>query len=129
MEKKTSGDTRMKPDLNALLAKWQAIMRLQDWDVGIRYIRGYDMGNDLGRVTYTHTKKQANIRVLDPDDADPEWLPQQDIEQTVVHELLHLHMEPWHAEGTDHLLMEQAVDAISGTLINRDRATPITSKE
>lgn len=113
-----------RPDLAGLLAKWQAILRLQDWNVKISYARPYQMGaNREGECEFITKKKNGIIRVLDPNDypGDIEW--PQHIEQTVVHELLHFHFALIDKfDGTDYSLFEQMIDSLSGTLVKLDRA-------
>lgn len=115
-----------KPNLEELLKKWQAILRLQDWDVTIKYYRHYDMDEDVkGGVRMCVTKKTARISILDPDDFDPSIPLPLDVEGTVVHELVHLHLAILDDyEGIKVTLMEQVVDALSKALMDRERAAP-----
>ena len=85
------------PDLESLLAKWQKLLRLQDWRVRIYYARRFDLSPEVQAETVMSQKtKDAIIRILDPIDADPNTFPPQTrpnrVEESIVHELLHFHL-------------------------------------
>lgn len=113
-----------KPDLEQLLAKWKPILRLSDWDIVIGYKRAFDLRpSEQGQCAWTVAKKSAHICVLDPCDYDPSNVWPQDIEKTVVHELVHLHFAIVDDRGELYeKCMEQAVECIAWALIDRDRA-------
>lgn len=109
-----------------LLAKcreWQAILKLQDWDIKLRLARYYDEPN-LGSCSWTLPKKMATIRIQEYNDYDPANKWERDQEITLVHELLHLHFAPFDADDGNHLglAQEQAIHAISVALVNLARA-------
>ena len=112
------------PDLSALVAKWQPILRLQDWDITAIYERHFAMDDGKqGGVKWLRRLKQARIRVLDPSDYGVQWQPQ-DVEATVVHEMLHVHfalVDDYVSLSLD--LFEQSIEAISLALIRLDRQT------
>lgn len=113
----------LKPDLDELVAKWAPVLRLQDWTIRIGYHRRWSFYHDElcgGDVSCLVKKRDASIRILDPIDYCPDWLPPMDIEYTVVHELVHLHIEPFYAGGNVDQ-MEQAVHALATALIGLDR--------
>lgn len=119
-----------KLNLKELLKKWQAILRLQDWNIKIRWVKHYDLANDTkGQCRWVLGKKAALISILEPEDFDPSIKWEQDPECTVVHELLHLHIAPlddgdeW--RGLKDKMMEQAICSISEALVNCDRAPAI----
>jgi hypothetical protein len=116
----------MKQDeLNELLAMWQYLLRLQDWDIKAKFARvsTFDVGQSEGEVNWVLSKRQAIVKILDPVDypEDAGW--PQDAEQTLVHELLHLHFAPFDAEsGSPELTaQEQAIEAISKALVGIKR--------
>ena len=115
----------MKPDLQEILVKWQKILRLQDWVITIQYAKHFDLNPDAqGQVGWNLFKKSAHIKVMDPGDYDPSWPFPQDVQKTVVHELLHLHMAPFDETKADSLgdkMLEQAIECISSALVDRDR--------
>ena len=78
------------------LAVWQQRLNLQDWNISIVMARAPELKpKTLGNIHWDLPKKTAVIHVLDPADyhlADKEML--QDMEFTVVHELIHLELAP-----------------------------------
>lgn len=107
-------------------AEWQKILRLQDWDVHVSIVRDSNMKlKDVnGECEWVLQTKQAHIRILDPIDYPEDTRWPQDMEQTLVHELLHLHFAPFdtHADGSlEHTSMEQAIDMIAGALLSLKR--------
>jgi hypothetical protein len=75
---------------------WQRRLNLQDWDISVVVARAAELKpKTLGNIHWDSTKKTAIIRVLDP--ADYELPPAEmfdDMEFTVVHELIHLELAP-----------------------------------
>lgn len=114
-------------ELREKCAEWQRILRLQDWDVIVSIDRASNLISDCqGQCEWTLPTKQARIRILDPVDFPPESRWPQDMEQTLVHELLHLHFAPFdrfERESLEHVTMEQAIDLIAGALVNLKRKT------
>src|SRR5215469_18222449 len=107
----------MKPptqkQLEAWLREWQKILRLQDWDCKVSLKRAADMHADSceGCNRYHTALKTASIHVRDPIDheSDAEWPP--DAEETIVHELIHLHFAPFYAtKGLVNTFQEQAIE-------------------
>jgi hypothetical protein len=110
--------------LEAMCVRWQGKLRLLDWDVKIRFARHWEMSaNRNGEVSWTVNSKTACISILDPRDYSTESKWPQDIEQVVVHELVHLHMAPFDDENGKkrNMLVEQAVDLLACALVNCDR--------
>ena len=90
----------------SLCAEWQKILRLQDWVVEVKIARGN--GIDLspacmGDVTSNPKRKMALIKLLDPNDWDRNIMVPQDMEVTLVHELLHLQ-----CRGFDYLIKDDS---------------------
>jgi hypothetical protein len=107
-----------------LLAKWAKILRLQDWHITIRYCRRFEFPTEDvkgGDISMLLAKRDASIRILDPIDYAPTYLPPIDTELTVVHELVHVHIEGFYRDY-DSVAMEQAVHALSSALVALDRA-------
>lgn len=113
--------------LQAATNYWQKVLRLQDWNVRIRFERFYNMPyKNAGFNSNICSKKTALVAILDPQDWDSsEWT--QDIEKTLVHELLHLHTAPF----TDItpppfplMLEEQAIDLLAGAFVSLHRELP-----
>lgn len=110
--------------LEAMCLRWQMILRLADWDVKVRFVRHWDLGADRGgEVSWTLNTKTAFITILDPRDFSTDFKWTQDVEQVLVHELVHLHLAPFdETKDKTDMLMEQAVDLIACALVDRDRA-------
>lgn len=75
---------------------WQKRLNLQDWHVSVVMSRATELKpKTLGNVHWDIDKKTAVIRVLDPADYKlPYQEMLQDMEFTVVHELIHLELAP-----------------------------------
>ncbi len=75
---------------------WQKRLNLQDWSIAVVVSRATELKpKTLGNIHWDLEKKTAVIRVLDPADyrLDPREMLQ-DMEFTVVHELIHLGLAP-----------------------------------
>ena len=114
-----------KEKLQAMFAEWQKRLRLQDWKIYVEISRDRDMkfeGNG-GEVHWQIEAKQAVINIIDPIDYPPNTMAEQDMEQTLVHELLHLHFAPFDAEHNTpaDVAQEQAIHAIAEALVKLKR--------
>lgn len=95
-------------EARTLCEMWQKILRLQDWVVEVKIARGngMDLGPMyLGSVTSNTKRKVALIKLLDPSDWNSDTMVPQDMEVTLVHELLHLQ-----CKGFDHLIKEDSLE-------------------
>jgi hypothetical protein len=102
------------PDLEKLLAKWQPILRLMDWDISVGYYRAYEMPeNGVGACNVCVERNSAEIRVLHPCDLQPDSTDNtKSVELTLIHELRHI---PYHffkpEQGTlAYAMWERSVD-------------------
>lgn len=69
---------------------WIKLLHLEDWDIVCKTKRRTELDLDgQGEVKYNFVGKQALISILDEVDWDNEYF-KQDVEKTLVHELLHL---------------------------------------
>jgi hypothetical protein len=113
-------------DLDALVAKWQPILRLQDWDFKPRYCRRWEMSdNAAGDCDFLAAKRHCTIRVMEPCDYPPTWIPPIDVELTVVHEMLHPFVATFHPNDFDNAQMEPFIHAMSSALVGLHRAADI----
>lgn len=101
--------------LQELCAYWQKILRLQDWLVNIRYMRQWELA-DSGRVRGSLRLKTAKVDILHPDDYSPTTDVENEITDTVIHELMHLHFKPF-ATDSNEVFEEQAVASITSALL------------
>lgn len=110
--------------LSRLTRFWQKKLRLTDWKVTVRYAKQdeFEDGDGQGQCNDSLHARTAEIFVLHPDEYDPAIYPNnlpQDIEDVVVHELVHLHLAPWVTKNkAERIQMEQAVESITGALIS-----------
>lgn len=110
-------------ELVAKCREWQKTLRLRDWDVKIIRSLARDMSlyHVEGECEYTTQSRTALIRVLDPIDYPPGEWPQDD-EETIAHELLHLHFAPFmKKDEPDHTTQEQAICAIASAFVSLKR--------
>lgn len=106
-----------KPDLEALCKELQAELRLQDWRIDVSYVADLQSGGRPvhGLCSNLVDAKVARIQIRDPEtpatSADPS------VEETLIHELLHLHMAPLSGSSRAEIAAEeQAVWAITEAL-------------
>lgn len=73
---------------------WQKILGLDDWKVESYIVRAYELKPEtLGNLRWNSVTRQATLRVLSPVDYDnPQVDISEDMEYTVLHELLHLQL-------------------------------------
>lgn len=112
-------------NLNKLLKKWQKILRLQGWNITVKWGTSYDMQERFGRTKYSRRELHAEVLILREEDFDPNHIMPYDAEETLVHELLHLHIASFQDESPENDIVfdncEQAINIIANALINRDR--------
>jgi hypothetical protein len=75
---------------------WQRRLNLQDWKISVVVAHATELKpNTLGNIHWDNSNKTATLRVLDPADYDlPALAMFDDLEFTVVHELIHLELAP-----------------------------------
>jgi hypothetical protein len=99
MQKSLPGNLS-EADLRRLLERWQKMLRLQQWHIKIRYARSREMlipdeGTiSWGRCMLNDNHLRATILILHPDDYEDQLYGsgREEIEATIVHELLHVQM-------------------------------------
>ena len=113
--------------LEALCREWQFRLGLTEWKVQVKLRRHYEMSEkgSWGECEWNAVRRTARISILDPADADPNGILPYDPEETLVHELLHLHAASFagHIERDSYQyhLMEHAIDSIAAALISLKR--------
>jgi hypothetical protein len=82
--------------VNERLVLWQQRLNLQDWNITVAMARTGELKpKTLGNIHWDLPKKTALIHVLDPADYHLPFREMlQDMEFTVVHELIHLELAP-----------------------------------
>jgi hypothetical protein len=109
------------------LWEWQKRLHLQDWRISLLVVRTSDLKpKTLGNIHWDGEKKTAVIRVLDPADYKmPVRAMLDDMEFTVVHELIHLELSPvlspLQRNDANRMEEEHAVNHMAEALLNLDR--------
>ena len=106
---------------------WQTRLELNDWHISVTLARAADLKPDTwGTVRWDVGRKTAVIRVLDPADYRlPPHAMLQDMEFTIVHELIHLALAPAASDllcsRANRSEEEQAVNRMATALLELDR--------
>jgi hypothetical protein len=104
--------------VDSWVALWQKRLHLQDWRIEARIVRSAGLKPDtLGNLKWNSVTRTATIKVLNPVDYDmpPADVPE-DIEYTVVHELVHLQLSVLPRDGSKEV-EEVVVNKISDALM------------
>lgn len=117
-------------DLRALCLEWQARLRLSDWQITVEYVRNKATDDTWwGTVCrWEAGDRWAVIQLVDPSSLDMIDYPygHYDVEETLVHELLHIYTEGIQGRqgGTfprrntaEDTYAEQMADAVSAALV------------
>jgi hypothetical protein len=110
--------------LNERLAIWQQRLNLQDWKISIIMSHPSDLKpKTLGNIHWDSDKKSAVIRVLDASDYRMPYREMlDDMEFTVVHELIHLELSSLPRSEASRRDEEHAVNQIADALLKLDRS-------
>jgi hypothetical protein len=109
------------------LSVWQKRLRLQDWNISLVVSRATELKpKTLGNIHWDNDKKTATLRVLDPADYKLPFNEMlQDLEFTVVHELIHLELSPvlspLQRNDANRREEEHAVNHMADALLKLDR--------
>jgi hypothetical protein len=109
--------------LNGRLAVWQQRLNLADWKISIIMSHPSELKpRTLGNIHWDADKKSAVIRVLDASDYRlPFHEMLEDMEFTVVHELIHLELASLPRSEASRRDEEHAVNGIADALLKLDR--------
>jgi hypothetical protein len=104
--------------VNEWVAVWQKRLHLQDWKIEARIVRSAELKPDtLGNLKWNSITRTAVIKVLNPVDYDlPAAEIPEDIEYTIVHELVHLQLSVLPRDGSKEV-EEAVVNKISDALM------------
>lgn len=109
------------------LLAWQKRLNLADWKISVLVVRTSDLKpKTLGNIHWDGEKKTAIIRVLDPADYKlPLHAMLDDMEFTVVHELIHLELSPvlspLQRNDANRMEEEHAVNHMAQALLDLER--------
>ena len=100
--------------LDKKLKYWQKVLELRDWHIKARIVKSKDMPTKYyaGCVSWDLQYKAAKISILDFEDIPTDVIAEPDMEETLVHELLHLQLAPIHndfGESTGYEMKEEQV--------------------
>jgi hypothetical protein len=108
------------------LSVWRERLKLEDWSLSAVMTRRTDLApKTLGGIRWDKPKKSAVIYVLDPADyrlAFRDMLD--DMELTLVHELVHLELATAPHHEASRSVEERAVNGIAEAMLALDRKKP-----
>lgn len=109
--------------VNEKLWIWQRRLQLTDWKVTVKMVRSSELKpKTLGNIHWDSGTKTATVRVLAlPEYTMPYEKALQDMEFTVVHELIHLQLSSLPRSEASRGAEERAVNQITQALLNLDR--------
>lgn len=109
--------------VNERLALWRQCLHLEDWQISIVMTRRSDLKpKTRGHVRWDKGKKSAVIGVLDASDYQlPLREMLDDMEFTIVHELVHLELASLPRSEASRSSEEHAVNRITEALLRLDR--------
>jgi hypothetical protein len=101
------------------LELWQKRMNLSDWTISPRLVRKSALApKTLGGIRWDRGTKTATVDVLSTHDYNvPEQAMLDDMEFTIVHELVHLHLSPLPRSEASRTVEEHVVNEIARALI------------
>lgn len=111
--------------LNSIKLEWQRKLRLQDWRIKIDFADAEFIKEEAGieaiGACEAHAEpRRAQIWILQ--DTSELQEEQQDVEETVLHELLHCHFAAFRtADPMNQLQIEQIIEVISEALLTEKR--------
>jgi hypothetical protein len=112
------------PNLKQLVKKWAQLLGLQSWDISAAYYETLEMDDpgDFGSVEYNLLRRSARIKILKPSAARGECLLKgMNVEEVLVHELIHLVIAPAVRNPDDVRALEHAVDDLTNALLQKER--------
>ena len=105
---------------------WKKVLRLQDWNVDIEVRRKHEMADPhcIGCIRIFDEGKDAKIHLLSPVDlvtVEEAFIDHEELNYdiTLVHELLHLHFQPFAEDDSTYkgICQEQAINILSRALV------------
>jgi hypothetical protein len=117
--------------VNERLAVWQHRLNLEDWHISVAMARRSDLKpKTLGGIRWDKNKKSAVMGILDPCDYRLPFREMlDDMEFTIVHELVHLELASLPRSEASRSSEEHAVNQIAEALLRLDRPARGTKGE
>jgi hypothetical protein len=108
--------------LNDRLSYWCKHLKLEEWQVSVVMVRRDALrAKTLGKIQWDKKKKTAVIEVMDPSDYRLSFRPMlDDMEFTVVHELVHLSLASLPRSEASRSSEEHAVNRLAEALVRLD---------
>ncbi len=108
------------------LTVWQTRLKLEEWRVTPSFTMRQDLKpRTLGGIRWDKTKKTAVIWIFDPAEYRlPFCQMLDDMEMTIVHELIHLKLAGLPRSEASRSSEESAVNGIAEALLDLDRQKP-----
>lgn len=105
------------------LAVWQQRLKLEDWRISVAMTRRDNLKpKTLGGIRWDKRKKSAAMAVLDPSEYRLPFREMlDDMEFTIVHELVHLELASLPRSEASRSSEEHAVNQITDALLRLDR--------
>lgn len=108
--------------LNEALTLWQERLQLRDWTIRATLVSPRELEDADGDIHVHIPLKAAFIRICTEQHDKAKLITEMDQERALVHELIHIHMEPLWPEdaATDSLewrMAEQATQALTLSVI------------
>jgi hypothetical protein len=102
---------------------WRDRMNLKDWDIRVHLVRADELEpKTLGNIHWDSDTKTASISVLSPEDYRlPAQAMLDDMEFTIVHELVHLELASLPRSAASRRVEEHAVNEIASALLKLAR--------
>ena len=117
---------------------WQEKLGLSHWRIAVRFARKEELkgeGDDMefyqGQNHFDVRLECALIKICDPQDYPTDTPFKQDVEVTLVHELLHISVDYFARPDStfmEHSLMEAFIDRTARLLVSLDRASSNSSE-
>ena len=121
--------TPSEDELPEVVADWQERLHLGHWQIAVRYSKAKVLKNKAkqpcdGCIEIVEERLAAAVDILQPGRYPKGATVSQDVERTIIHELLHIWIRPFEPEEgyhREHIAMEQAIDALSRSLLHAKR--------
>lgn len=80
---------------------WQSRLRLMDWDISFHFAGAMELNGAVGNCRRDDRNKSAIINICIESENTDKYTYNNNIEVTLVHELLHIHFSPLFKHSVD----------------------------
>jgi hypothetical protein len=120
MPELSSSEPTIEQQMQQKCLEWQKLLRLADWDISVKVVPAMDMFSQgaWGTCRWELNGRTADIKLVTIEDSEKQrGMRPYSMEETLIHELLHLHIAPFQPEDeSQDTAVEFAINAISGAL-------------